>query len=86
MNENKKLSKGLVAVHAVAGIVFTIYVITCMLKNFENFNGVEFALYFITILSSEDFLKNKIINYTFYIVVVLLSIYLIHSIYYNFII
>ena len=86
MNNNKKISKGLVATHAFGGIVFVIYVIICMLKNFETFNGIEFALYFVTISSSDDFLKNKIINYTFYIVIVLLSIYLMHTIYYNFII
>ena len=85
MNNTKKPSKGLVAAHAVIGIVFTIYIIICMLKNFENFDGVVFALYFMTILSSKDFLKNNIIKYTFYITIVLLLIFLIHTVY-NFII
>ena len=86
MNNNKKISKGLVATHAFGGIVFVIYVIICMLKNFENFDGVVFGLYFMTILPfQEDFLKNNIIKYTFYIILVLLLIFLIHKAY-NFII
>jgi len=86
MKNNKKPSKGLVAMHAFVGIVFTIYIIICMLKNFENFDGVVFAIYFTTIISfQEEFFKNNIIKYTFYIILVLLLIFLIHKAY-NFII
>ena len=78
--ENKKLTKGIVIIYASLGIIFITYVIVSMFNGFKNFDEVIFPIYFVTILSSEHFykniLKNKFVQYPFYIMGILFLIFL----------
>ena len=81
--DNEKLTKGIVIINASLGIIFITYVIVSMFNGFKNFDEVIFPLYFVTILSLEHFyksiLKNKFIQYPFYIMGILFLIFLVKT-------
>ena len=81
--ENKKLTKGIVIIYASLGIIFITYIIVSMFNGFKNFDEVIFPIYFVTILSSSHFykdpLKNKFIQYPFYIMSILFVIFLVKT-------
>ena len=78
--ENKKLTKLFVVLYSCLGIVFSTYVIINMIKGFQDFDDVIFPIYFVTILSLSHFykdpLKNKFIQYPFYLMSILFIIFL----------
>ena len=65
------------------GIIFITYVTVSMFNEFKNFDEVIFPLYFVAILSSQHFyksiLKNKFIQYPFYIMGILFLIFLVKT-------